>query len=142
MASGARWIARTRSTSFIVVRYCVDHDKLLVLDFCFAAFIKVSGQERCDAYAILEDSGVRYIAMEDTGKTWPLQDAKCVTIMASRSLNDDIYKIVTSVLLNVSPFVLKLVTQYVKDSTEDNSSSVRDLLDVNRQCARQYLEGT
>jgi aspartate/methionine/tyrosine aminotransferase len=124
-----------------VVRFCSDHDKLLILDFCFAAFIKVSGQERRDAYAILEDSGVRYIAMEDTGKTWPLQDSKCATLMASRNLNDDIYPIVTSVLLNVSPFVLKLVTQYVKDSAADGFASVRDLLEVNRRCAREQLDG-
>lgn len=124
-----------------VVRFCVDHDKLLILDLCFAAFIKVAGQERHDVYAILEDSGVRYIAMEDTGKTWPLQDTKCATLMSSRDLNDDIYPIVTSVLLNVSPFVLKLITQYVKDSAADNFASVRDLLDTNRRCAREHLDG-
>lgn len=125
-----------------VVRFCVDHDKLLILDLCFAAFILASGQPRCDVYAILEDSGVRYIAMEDTGKTWPLQDAKCSTIMASRDLNADIYKIVTSVLLNVSPFILKLVTRYVQDSITDDFASVSEVLDLNRQRARKQLDGT
>jgi aspartate/methionine/tyrosine aminotransferase len=125
-----------------VVRFCVDHDKLLILDLCFAAFILASGQPRCDIYAILEDSGVRYIAMEDTGKTWPLQDAKCATIMASRDLNDELYKIVTSVLLNVSPFILKLVTRYVQDSISDDFASVSEVLELNRQRARKQLEGS
>jgi aspartate/methionine/tyrosine aminotransferase len=125
-----------------VVRFCVDHGKLLVLDLCFAAFILASGQPRCDVYAILEDSGVRYIAMEDTGKTWPLQDAKCSTIMTSRALNDEIYKIVTSVLLNVSPFILKLVTRYVQDSITDELASVSEVLGLNRERARQQLDGT
>lgn len=124
-----------------VVRYCRDHDKLLVLDLCFAAFMLASGQPRCDVYEILEASGVRYIAMEDTGKTWPLQDAKCSTIMSSRDLNDDLYNLVTSVLLNVSPFVLKLVTRYVQDSGADNFASVRNILDTNRQLARERLDG-
>ncbi|WP_321804290.1 pyridoxal phosphate-dependent aminotransferase [Burkholderia sp. BCC1988] len=124
-----------------VVRFCVEHDKLLIVDFCFAAFILASGHPRPDVYAILEDSGVRYIAMEDTGKTWPLQDAKCATIMCSRSLNDDIYPIVTSVLLNVSPFVLTVVTEYVRDSGRDGFASVRDLLCVNRDLARNQLMG-
>jgi aspartate/methionine/tyrosine aminotransferase len=125
-----------------VVRFCVDHDKLLILDLCFAAFILASGQSRCDAYAILEDSGVRYVAMEDTGKTWPLQDAKCATIMASRDLNGEIYKIVTSVLLNVSPFILKLVTRYVQDSITDDFASVSEVLELNRQRVRKQLDGT
>jgi aspartate/methionine/tyrosine aminotransferase len=125
-----------------VVRFCVDHDKLLILDLCFAAFILAAGQPRCDVYDILEDSGVRYIAMEDTGKTWPLQDAKCATIMASRDLDDELYPIVTSVLLNVSPFILKLVTRYIQDSVADGFVSVRDVLEQNRQRARDHLAGT
>lgn len=125
-----------------VVRFCVDHDKLLVLDLCFAAFILASGGKRCDVYEILEDSGVRYIAMEDTGKTWPMQDAKCATIMPSRQLNDEIYPILTSVLLNVSPFILKLVTRYIQDSAADDCASISEVLDTNRQRAREKLEGS
>ena len=125
-----------------VVRFCVDYDKMLILDLCFAAFILASGHQRPDVYAILEDSGVSYIAMEDTGKTWPLQDAKCSTIMASRDVNDEIYKIVTSVLLNVSPFILKLVTRYVQDSAADSFASVSEPLELNRQRVRTQLEGT
>ncbi len=125
-----------------VVRFCKDHDKLLILDLCFAAFMLASGQPRCDVYAILEEAGIRYIAMEDTGKTWPLQDAKCATIMASRDLNEDIYNILTSVLLNVSPFILNLVTRYVQDSGADGFASVRDLLETNRALARAKLDGS
>lgn len=125
-----------------VVRYCKDHDKLLILDLCFAAFMIASGHPRVDVYEILEASGVRYIAMEDTGKTWPLQDAKCATIMASRDLNEDIYNILTSVLLNVSPFVLRLVTRYVQDSGQDDFASVRHVLDTNRERARNALDGS
>jgi len=124
-----------------VVRFCVDHNKLLIFDLCFASFILASGQKRVDVYDILEDSGVRYIAMEDTGKTWPLQDAKCATIMASRDLNHEIYQIVTSVLLNVSPFILKLVTRYIQDSAADDFASVREILEINRQSAREQLDG-
>jgi aspartate/methionine/tyrosine aminotransferase len=124
-----------------VVRFCRDHDKLLVLDLCFAAFALANGQGRCDVYEILEDADIRYIAMEDTGKTWPLQDAKCATIMSSDDLNSDIYNIVTSVLLNVSPFILNLVTSYVINSGEDDFASVREVLECNRMQARAYLDG-
>jgi len=139
--SGFSLIAPSDQAFREVVRFCVDHKKILILDFCFAAFILASRQSRPDVYAILEDSGVSYIAMEDTGKTWPLQDAKCATIMSSRDINADLYPIVTSVLLNVSPFVLKLVTEYVRDSRRDSFASVRDLLDENREIVRQQLDG-
>ncbi|TVP58304.1 MAG: aminotransferase class I/II-fold pyridoxal phosphate-dependent enzyme [Halomonadaceae bacterium] len=124
-----------------VVRFCCDYNKLLILDLCFASFILADGGKRCDVYQILEQSGVRFIAMEDTGKTWPLQDAKCATIMASRDLNEEIYNLVTSVLLNVSPFILKLVTRYVIDSAEDDFASLKEVLNANRDCARQHLDG-
>jgi len=61
--------------------------------------------------------------------------------MSSRDINADLYPIVTSVLLNVSPFVLKLVTEYVRDSRRDSFASVRDLLDENREIVRQQLDG-
>ena len=79
--------------------------------------------------------------MEDTGKTWPLQDTKCATIMTSKAINADIYSIVTSVLLNVSPFILNVVTQYINDSNDDDFESVRCVLDVNRKVARSHLQG-
>nr|WP_019366152.1 pyridoxal phosphate-dependent aminotransferase [Pseudomonas luteola] len=124
-----------------VVRFCKDHKKILIMDFCFASFILANGNQRHDAYEILEESGVDFIAMEDTGKTWPLQDAKCATLMTSKSLNDQVYPILTSVLLNVSPFILNVVTQYIKDSATDNFSSVRNILKKNRETARNYLHG-
>ncbi|MBC3373685.1 aminotransferase class I/II-fold pyridoxal phosphate-dependent enzyme [Pseudomonas sp. SWRI92] len=140
--TGTSMFAKGADTFVEVARYCKDHGKLLILDFCFAAFFKAAGGSRVDAYAILDDIGTQYIIMEDTGKTWPLQDTKCATIMASRAINPDIYSIVTSVLLNVSPFILNVVTQYIRDSSDDDFESVRSVLDVNRAVARRHLQGS
>jgi aspartate/methionine/tyrosine aminotransferase len=124
-----------------VVRFCQDYNKLLILDFSFSAFIKASGGQRYDVYSILENSGVSYISMEDTGKTWPIQDAKCSSILCSKDIDADVYPIVTSVLLNVSPFILNIVTSYIKDSAKDNFHSVSSLLNRNRDYARKELNG-
>lgn len=140
--TGTSMFAEGADTFVEVARYCKDHGKLLILDFCFAAFIKAAGGSRVDAYAILDDIGTQYIIMEDTGKTWPLQDTKCATIMSSQAINADIYSIVTSVLLNVSPFILNVVTQYIRDSSDDDFESVRSVLDVNRAAARRHLQGS
>ncbi len=126
-----------------VVRYCVDHDKVLVMDFCFASFALCDeGIGRVDVYELLEESGVTYMVMEDTGKTWPIQDAKCAMITASRNIQEEVYNLHTSVLLNVSPFVLNMVTQYVEDSIADGFASVRDIITTNAAAARAALDGT
>ena len=138
--TGFSLFSRDTKSFMELVRFCCDFNKILILDFSFASFILASGGTRPDVYEILENSGVRYIAMEDTGKTWPLQDAKCSTILASRELDEDIYNIVTSVLLNVSPFILNIATAYVKDSMADHFASVGNLLDHNRQTVIKHLD--
>jgi aspartate/methionine/tyrosine aminotransferase len=126
-----------------VVRYCVDHDKLLVVDLCFAAFALADPRfGRFDLYELLDASGVRYLALEDTGKTWPLQDAKCALLTCSRDLHEDVYNIHTSVLLDVSPFILNFLARYVEDSIEDGMASVRDVITRNRETALKTLEGS
>ncbi|WP_447034793.1 pyridoxal phosphate-dependent aminotransferase [Streptomyces sp. DSM 118878] len=126
-----------------VIRYCVDHDKLFVVDLCFAAFALADPRfGRFDLYELLDTSQVRYIALEDTGKTWPLQDAKCALLTCSRDLHEEVYNIHTSVLLDVSPFVLNFLARYVEDSIEDGMTSVRDVITRNRETALKTLEGS
>lgn len=126
-----------------VVRFCKDHNKLLVIDFCFASFTLFDAElARFDIYELLESSGVSYLAIEDTGKTWPVQDAKAAMVTASDDIREDVYNLHTSVLLNVSPFVLNMLTQYVEDSTADRLASVREVLTVNRDAVRKALDGS
>lgn len=126
-----------------VVRYCKDHGKLLMLDLCFASFALCDENiGRFDVYKLLEESGVTYMALEDTGKTWPVQDAKCAMLTVSDDIKEDVYNIHTAVLLNVSPFVLNFLTHYVEDSIEDNFASVRDLISENRAMAIKATQDT
>jgi aspartate/methionine/tyrosine aminotransferase len=126
-----------------VIRFAKDKNKLLLIDFCFAPFLLThTDLEIFDVYEILENSGVSYIAYEDTGKTWPLQDTKVAIIKTSKDLYPDVYNIHTSYLLNVSPFILNLVTQYILDSEKDNFASVYTLLRKNKEMAEVILEGS
>ncbi|MBP2702653.1 aminotransferase class I/II-fold pyridoxal phosphate-dependent enzyme [Microbispora sp. RL4-1S] len=126
-----------------LVRYCKDHGKLLMLDLCFASFALCDQSiGRIDIYKLLEESGVSYMALEDTGKTWPVQDAKCAMLTVSDDIKDEVYNIQTAVLLNVSPFVLNFLTHYVEDSIEDGFASVRDVIMDNRAMAVKAAEGT
>ncbi len=126
-----------------LVRFAKDHNKLLIFDFCFASFmLPDKNLDVFDLYEMLEASGVSYIAMEDVGKTWPLQDAKVALIKTSKDVYQDVYNIHTAYLLNVSPFILNLVTEYILDSEKDGFSSVYDLLERNRDIATRELGGS
>ena len=126
-----------------VVRFCVDHDKLLIVDRCFATFAMVDGGVPWfDLYELLESSGVQYLVIEDTGKTWPVQDAKCAILMSSAHLYQAIYDIHTSVLLNVSPFTLNMLTRYLEDAKSDGLQSVRAVLETNRAVLADALATT
>ena len=121
-----------------LVRYAKDNNKLLLLDLCFASFMLLDDELVIfELYELLEKSGVSYIAIEDTGKTWPLQDAKVALLKTSKDLHEEINIIHSSYLLNVSPFILNLVTQYILDSKKDNFASVFNLLDKNREIVKR-----
>lgn len=126
-----------------LIRYAVDYKKLLIFDFCFASFMLPDDSlDVFDLYELLEDSKVSYVAIEDTGKTWPVQDAKVAILKTSQDLYADIYNIHTSYLLNVSPFILNLLTQYILDSEKDKFASVYQLLERNREFAKKTLAGS
>jgi aspartate/methionine/tyrosine aminotransferase len=125
-----------------LIRFAKDHNKLLSFDFCFASsIIHTDGTPTFDVYELLERSGVSYIAYEDTGKTWPLQDAKVAILKCSKDIYPELYDIHTAYLLNVSPFILNVVTQYIDDSIQDGGASIVELLERNRALAKQYLDG-
>jgi aspartate/methionine/tyrosine aminotransferase len=126
-----------------VVRYAQDHSKLLILDLSFASFLLPDPTIVIfELYELLETSGVSYITIEDTGKTWPVQDAKVALMKCSRDLYSEIFSLHTAYLLNVSPFILNLVTCYLRDSERDNLASVSTLLERNRALAKDSLKDT
>ncbi|HEX6656371.1 MAG TPA: aminotransferase class I/II-fold pyridoxal phosphate-dependent enzyme [Candidatus Limnocylindria bacterium] len=122
--------------------HCSERALLLVLDFCFASFALRQTHRRGDVYRQLEESGVSYMAIEDTGKTWPMQDAKCAVLTVSADLYREIFDLHTTVLLNVSPFVLNVVTEYVRDSRSDGLASVLNVQNTNRDQLSACVQGT
>ena len=126
-----------------LIRYAKNYNKILIFDFCFSAFMQgKKGPNLFDRYELLDRAGVSYIAIEDTGKTWPLQDTKVSLIKTSDNLYREVYDIHSAYLLNVSPFILNLVTQYILDSEKDNFSSVVSLINRNRDIAIEKLSGS
>jgi len=126
-----------------VVRYCQDKNKILIIDYCFSNFILFREEvEFYNPYLLFEKYDLTYIAIEDTGKTWPTQDAKISLLTSSKNIYKDLYSIYTSYVLNISPFILNLLIKYIDDSVNNNFSSIHKLLDRNRNYAREKLKNT
>ncbi len=108
-----------------VIEFALAHDKLLIFDFSFAPFLERG--RPVDVYEALERSGVRYIAIEDTGKVWPSQALKASVIKCSRGLKNDLFNIKTGVLLNVSSFSLLLLVELMEATEKGGFAYFRDL---------------
>jgi aspartate/methionine/tyrosine aminotransferase len=98
--------------------------------------------ELYDTYKILRESGVKYMAIEDTGKTWPIQDAKIAMLKVSDNLYDEMYSIYTAYILNVSPFILNFLTEYIKDSQRYQFTSTKNLLNTNRKIIEEIFDNS
>lgn len=134
---------KTKENFTELVRISASRRIVLVLDVCFAAFITYGCREDSyDMYEILNQSDVDYICIEDTGKIWPHQDAKVSLLLVSESLREHVRAIHTSVLLNVSPFILRLTSEYATDSELDRFSSMLNLVSKNRTAAGELLAGS
>jgi aspartate/methionine/tyrosine aminotransferase len=123
-----------------LVPLCVKYNKLLIVDCTFRFF---SRAPQWDQYHLLETSKVRYMVVEDTGKTWPTQDLKCSVLAVSEGLYDEVLPLHNDILLNVSPFILKLLIEYLKDSERQGlQASVWETIDRNRQALREAVESS
>ncbi|GIF17348.1 aspartate/methionine/tyrosine aminotransferase [Actinoplanes tereljensis] len=123
-----------------LARRCAAEGQILILDWTFRFFSDLDGW---DQYAVLRDTGVSYVCIEDTGKTWPTLDLKCSILASSPDLYPEILEVHNDVLLNVSPFVLRLVREYILDSLRRGLDvSVRRPVAVNRALLRETLAGT
>lgn len=117
---------------------CAQSDKLLIIDNAFRHY-KV---EHFDQLALVRASGVRYIGIEDTGKTWPSLELKLSILLCTRELHADLYRIYTDFLLHVSTFVLQLLTAMVRLSNQESFATIRGCVRRNREYLRSALSNT
>jgi aspartate/methionine/tyrosine aminotransferase len=100
-----------------LIAACKKRNILLVADFCFRFFCRELAT--WDQYAPLEESGITYATIEDTGKTWSVHDLKLGIVQSSLDIHDNLYYYYDNHLLSVSPFILHLLAELI-----DNTKSV------------------
>ena len=112
-----------------LVKFCSDNSIILIIDACFRLF-----DERMlfDWYEIISQYKLNFIIIEDTGKIWPTQDLKVSFIISDDETIKSLARISSDFLLNISPFILKLVIEVSKASKQKDFKDFRDLLKTNR----------
>lgn len=124
-----------------LVNWCVKNSKLLVLDCSFRFFCP--SMATWQQYDILYDSGVSFIVIEDTGKTWPTSELKVSITVSSTDIFPDIHKMHDDLLQCVSPFGLLLICEFIRNSLKQGlDSTVHKFVKENRNLLRKSIIST
>jgi DNA-binding transcriptional MocR family regulator len=94
-----------------------------------------------DQYSKLIASGIDFVVIEDTGKTWPTAELKASILAISPSLFDAVYDIYADLLLHVSPFTIRLLTEFVRHSIRDKGFSIQEVVRKNRETLHSAILG-
>ncbi|MEU1879087.1 enduracididine biosynthesis enzyme MppP [Streptosporangium sp. NPDC020072] len=115
---------------------CARHNVVLALDTSFRGF---DPRGHYDHYRVLEDSGCRWVVIEDTGKLWPTLELKIGWLVFSAELGLPIPKIYSDILLGASPLVLALVQRFAEDAADGGLADLHRFIAGNRAHVRQEL---
>lgn len=113
------------------IAYCARYGATLILDACFRFYLEAD--EVYDQYAMLIESEIDWIVIEDTGKTWPTVELKAPFFSVSRGLARALGHIYSDFLLHVSPFSLLLVKGFLEVSAADGFAAVLGPISENRR---------
>ena len=123
-----------------IVEYCAAEGKLLVLDGCFRVYL--SDEEVYDHYGILAASEIDCIVIEDTGKVWPAAELKAPFLSVSPRLAGAVAGMHSDFLLHLSPFTVRLITEFVALAEADGGRYLRELVVSNRARFQRGIPGS
>jgi aspartate/methionine/tyrosine aminotransferase len=123
-----------------IVDFCRVERKLLVLDACFRFYLP--DHAIYDQYRALADADIDCVIIEDTGKTWPTSELKAPFLSVSPRLAQAVARLHSDFLLHVSPFTVRLLTEFVRLSRKDACQYLRDLVIRNRSALYEAIVGS
>jgi|SRR5947209_5113205 len=97
-----------------IAEYCATRGRILVLDNTFRFFNRQSFND----FAILRDSGVTFMAVEDTGKVWPTHDLKASLLFCSADLEQLVSNLYHEIYLCHSRFALAVLERFILRTIE------------------------
>ncbi|HEX7963208.1 MAG TPA: pyridoxal phosphate-dependent aminotransferase [Candidatus Saccharimonadales bacterium] len=123
-----------------LVDFCKREHRLLIIDSSFRAY--KDPDFIFDEYGLLQESGIDYILIEDTGKTWPTKELKVSLLAVSSNIYKDVFDIYTDFLYHHSTVVVRFLTEFIKVSAADNLKTAKGVVATNRRALYQALEGS
>jgi aspartate/methionine/tyrosine aminotransferase len=122
-----------------LAEHCRRQKILLVLDNSFRFYHR----QPYDDYAVLAETGVRFIAFEDTGKVWPTHDLKASLLFCSPDLEKFVNDIYSETYLCNSRFTLALLTRFMQQTSEVGiARTIWATVDAHRAALRNALATT
>jgi aspartate/methionine/tyrosine aminotransferase len=120
-------------------RQCAKKGVTMIVDTTFRLYSRNS----YDEYQILNDNGVDYLVIEDTGKTWPTNDLKVSLMAYSESLSSEVRTLYEEVYLCVSNFSLGLLSELIDKTRKVGIDEiVWAEVDKRKQQVREALQDT
>lgn len=120
-----------------IVEICKKQKKILIIDACFRL---LSDMVKWDQYEILIQSEVDFIVIEDTGKILPTMDLKVGFLVSSKTIHSRLQIITDDILLNVSPFIFSLLSEYIKLEINNKVFSFQKIVNENRKLIHQNID--
>jgi aspartate/methionine/tyrosine aminotransferase len=118
---------------------CERNGVTLIVDNSFRMF----NRQLFDDYSVMLDSGVSFIAFEDTGKCWPTLDLKLSMMFASSEHLAGLGEFYRELYLGPSPFSVALFREIFEQTHQIGVARlVWDLVDERRMCLREVLQGS
>jgi aspartate/methionine/tyrosine aminotransferase len=134
-----------QATFLDAVGAAADQGLALMVDFSFRFYSRL---HRWDQYDTIASSWptLNAVFLEDTGKTWPTAELKVGFSCALGSLRAPLRDATREVLLNVSPFTLRVLTELINADLNLRRQSLADphscqVIAENRRELRQRLGG-
>ena len=115
---------------------CVERDAVLVINSCFRAF---DDRAQYDSYAVLDESGVEYVVIEDTGKLWPTGGIKLGFTVTSARNRLPIVEVAADILLTAGPFATAVVEAFALDMAAGGLATLQARIAGNREILRSEL---
>lgn len=116
--------------------WCAARNVLLALDTSFRGF---DPRAMYDHYRILDDVGVAWVVIEDTGKLFPSLDLKVGFLAYARNVDQPLSRIYTDIMLGVSPLILCLVTALSQDAAAGGLAALHHTISTNRKALRATI---
>ena len=119
-----------------IAECCARYRILFIIDNSF----RFQKRKHFDDYQILLNSGCSFIALEDTGKVWPLQDMKASLLACSFDVSKLLSTIYFEIYLCVSPFTLAVINQFIQKTLHVGlAKSIWSVIDARRQQLRSLF---